>query len=1035
VWQVAHPGTEVITTENLDEDSKPTLGKIDRVRLQTSNSVWDYFTVGNNSGIHEFTDSQFGRLFAVGPNRDDGRKWKQNAGTCPVVKSDAFFRGHKNFKDAMAKLEEFLKKGQTGVAEITGINKFAEEITHNCKYMFEITHSSPDSYTMTINCKATEIKYREQPDGSIILTSFCSAVRQVTNVFDPSELRSDVTCKGVRFFTEEGGSVKASQSYVECEAMKMIKASQAGSILTTGDMIASLELADPSKVVNIDIESDPLDQRPMHSLNLALKGFPSDTESQLSRAFLDVSGEQASDNCALLIDTFCDTEDKFKDKALDLAVLDLINANTASTTPVMEAVQAHSALKSRSALMIVVLRNINSSVDHFPGYAVLALGNKALERLAALLGAAYGEVSTFSAAILNDFRSPDFTSRLAELKALITSDNLENGCKLSKLAVNVDFLSHFWTNTDEKIRNAALEAFLRRGYRMHTISDVTITKTDGVVSAKWQYQCRDLPSNEAELRIGMLTVLDSAAAAAAQVPKALADFKAHVKGQPDVKGQPATSGELKDRAVLDKDAKNGKIVFKHNKDMLNELRVRHVSCIVTQVSKSPRYFTCLSCHYFDEDVLRHDMSASFPYILELPVLQGNYDLTRISSLGRNAQLWIGTENPNDNMAVTRPRPQPVTVFLRALSHSMDSSSPAGVERLMVDAMEKIKTPYPVQCAAYTRIFLYGLNDYEEDTQSLIKGFKGILDGLLAKYSTCFLELRVDELRVKARISYVADGKKHMQPVHLVASSTWGDWFKSDAYLDDPKPVTGVIKQFRTLEENKTSVMQILPYPTVLMKLLTAHCVGSTRSMRDNSTITVGFCWDCRYHGALAHAMTVLGQRHATATQGLIHLLGSHVSVMNFSSLLFLSFWSSLLVVWIILTLLPYELPIWLERMRMKNMSKQQKLEPRLPVVALSLLLLCHLNVADAAKNRGWLLDTQLVRGTRPLTRSGYGIAVIADLYVIFGGDVQGSKYLRAQLNILYVCFAERLPATRRAARKSPLTCVGDTSLRCCRPGK
>ena len=34
---------------------------------------------------------------------------------------------------------------------------------------------------------------------------------------------------------------------------------------------------------------------------------------------------------------------------------------------------------------------------------------------------------------------------------------------------------------------------------------------------------------------------------------------------------------------------------------------------------------------------------------------------------------------------------------------------------------------------------------------------------------------------------------------------------------------------------------------------------------------------------------------------------------------------------------------------------------------------------------------QLVRGSKPLKRSGYGLAVVSDLSVIFGGDVQGSK--------------------------------------------
>jgi len=925
-----------ITAENPDEGFKPTSGRIDRVKFQSSNNVWGYFSVGNNGGIHEFADSQFGHLFATGPNREAARKslvlalkeldvrgeirnpveyltqlletddfkknnidtsWldgiiknksvKQNADTGTVVMSAAFYRAHVKVKAAVRALEESLKKGQTGVADLAGINKFTEEITYQgVKYMFTVTRSSPDRYTMTLNGESTEIKYREQPDGSILAT-FGGSVRKVygqeeplglrmiidgstimlPNVFDPSELRSDVTGKVVRYLQADGGDVKAGQPFVECEAMKMImqlKATQdgkvsqvlpAGSIINAGDLIATMELEDPSKVVKIEnfegglgVESGPSDQRAMHLLNLVLKGYPGESEKQLQRALLDVESEEASDNCASLINTFCDNEDKFKGKPLDLAVLDLIAQNKDSTGPVIEAVQAHTSLKSRTALVMAVLRNIGQFVDRYPGYAVTPAVTAALERLAALPGAQYGEVSTVAAAILQDFRMPNFESRLEELEKLITSDTPENVCKMSKLALVVDYLSSFFSSKDEKVRNAALEVYVRRVYRMHTISNVDITDTDGVVSVKWQYQLRDLPSTEAVLRFGMLTLLDNPAAVAGKLPAALADFKAHMK-QPASTGEPLNTFHVafKDDAFVtdaDQYAKEAEMVLKDNKDMLTELGVRHVNYIVPQGSKTPRYFTFLSCHDYDEEMLRRDMRASFPYILELTRLQGNYDLTRIPALGRNAQLWIGTERPDEDVAVTRPRPQ--TIFLRALSHSLDSSSEAGAERLMVAAMDeldrallnplvtgqkKLSTPYPVQYgAASTRIFLHVLNEYEADTQSVIKGFKGILDSLLAKYSTRLLQLRVDELEVKARISYVVDGRKHIQPIRLVASSTSGDWLKSDAYLEYPDPVTGVTKQFRSLEEAKAGVMQISPYPTantVQMKRATARRVGST----------------------------------------------------------------------------------------------------------------------------------------------------------------------------------------------------------------
>merc|ERR1719230_1039329 len=57
-----------ITTENPDEGFKPTSGKIDRISFQSNTQVWGYFSVTADGGVHEFADSQFGHLFASGPN-------------------------------------------------------------------------------------------------------------------------------------------------------------------------------------------------------------------------------------------------------------------------------------------------------------------------------------------------------------------------------------------------------------------------------------------------------------------------------------------------------------------------------------------------------------------------------------------------------------------------------------------------------------------------------------------------------------------------------------------------------------------------------------------------------------------------------------------------------------------------------------------------------------------------------------------------------------------------------------------------------
>ena len=68
-----------ITAENPDDAFRPTSGKIERVRFQSSPSTWGYFSIGANGGIHEFADSQFGHIFAKGPTREHARKALQLA--------------------------------------------------------------------------------------------------------------------------------------------------------------------------------------------------------------------------------------------------------------------------------------------------------------------------------------------------------------------------------------------------------------------------------------------------------------------------------------------------------------------------------------------------------------------------------------------------------------------------------------------------------------------------------------------------------------------------------------------------------------------------------------------------------------------------------------------------------------------------------------------------------------------------------------------------------------------------------------------
>ena len=63
-----------ITAENPDSSFQPTSGVIQELNFRSTPDVWGYFSVAARGGIHEYSDSQFGHLFALGETREIARR-------------------------------------------------------------------------------------------------------------------------------------------------------------------------------------------------------------------------------------------------------------------------------------------------------------------------------------------------------------------------------------------------------------------------------------------------------------------------------------------------------------------------------------------------------------------------------------------------------------------------------------------------------------------------------------------------------------------------------------------------------------------------------------------------------------------------------------------------------------------------------------------------------------------------------------------------------------------------------------------------
>jgi acetyl-CoA carboxylase/biotin carboxylase 1 len=227
-----------ITAENPDEGFKPTSGSIERIKFQSTPNVWGYFSVGSNGGIHEFADSQFGHLFAKGPNREEARKalvlalkemevrgdirnsveylvklletddFKANTidtswldgiirekSVTVDMKSDlvvvgaAVFKAFEHVRTATEEVKESFSKGQVSTSGIPGINSFNIEVAYaDTKYPFHVERISPEVYRFTLNGNSLDVEVTLTAEGALLAT-FGGETHRIIGMDEPLGLR------------------------------------------------------------------------------------------------------------------------------------------------------------------------------------------------------------------------------------------------------------------------------------------------------------------------------------------------------------------------------------------------------------------------------------------------------------------------------------------------------------------------------------------------------------------------------------------------------------------------------------------------------------------------------------------------------------------------------------------------------------------------------------------------------------------------------------------------------------------------------
>jgi len=923
-----------ITAENPDEGFKPTAGSIERIKFQSTPNVWGYFSVGANGGIHEFADSQFGHLFAKGPDRESARKalvlalkemevrgdirnsveylvklletddFKKNtidtswldglikekavAVEMPshlVVVSAAVFKAFEHVKTATEEVMESFRKGQVSTGDIPGINSFNIEVAYmDTKYPFHVERISPDVYRFTLDGNVIDVEVTQTAEGALLATfggethrifgmdeplglrlSLDGNTILMPTIFDPSELRTDVTGKVVRYLQDNGAPVEAGQPYVEVEAMKMImpiKATESGkithnlspgSVISAGDLLASLELKDPSKVKKIETFDGPLDIAEStididsgKAVSNVLAGFNLDAEAVAQQALDGVSdSESAAELIVNAISEFYRVESQFDGQIADDVVRSLTKANADTLDVVIAENLAHQQLKLRSQLILAMIRQLDTFPDRF-GVAVPDSVIEALDSLTALKGKGYGEITLAAEEKVRAAKVPSFDVRRADLRAkLVDSEtDLIELSQSSTLSAGVDLLTNLFDDEDEQVRTAAMEVYTRRVYRTYSVPSLSVEDIDGRLSCNFEFQFADVPTADRVTRNGFFSVIKDASKFAQELPDILGAMGSKLSGDAAAAGpvNVLQIGALSGDASID----DLQAAIDANKDKINMLGIRTITASVTQGKKDPAYYSFPQCEGFKEDPLRRGMRPTFHHLLELGRLTDNYDLERIPAVGRNVQIYVGSEK-------TARRNAAQVVFVRGITHTPGLTTISGARRTLLqglDELERAQSNSKVTLQSSSRIYLHSLPEVEGATPAEIADeFNVVIDKLKSRLAQRLLKLRVDEIEAKVRVKSVdEDGNPMVVPVRLIASSMEGEWLKTAAFIERPDPVTGVTREFCVIGDGKDAVCMLDPYEganIIQTKRAIARRVGSTYAYDFLGLLEVGLIqeWD------------------------------------------------------------------------------------------------------------------------------------------------------------------------------------------------
>ncbi|XP_075516776.1 acetyl-CoA carboxylase 1-like [Primulina tabacum] len=207
-----------VTSEDPDDGFKPTSGRVQELSFKSKPNVWAYFSVKSGGGIHEFSDSQFGHVFAFGESRAlaianmvlglkeiqirgeirtnvdytidllhalDYKENKIHTGWLDSriamrvraerppwylsVVGGALYKASASSAAMVSEYVGYLEKGQIPPKHISLVNSQVSLNIEGSKYTVNMARGGPGSYRLRMNESEVEAEIHTLPDGGLLM--------------------------------------------------------------------------------------------------------------------------------------------------------------------------------------------------------------------------------------------------------------------------------------------------------------------------------------------------------------------------------------------------------------------------------------------------------------------------------------------------------------------------------------------------------------------------------------------------------------------------------------------------------------------------------------------------------------------------------------------------------------------------------------------------------------------------------------------------------------------------------------------------